>query len=69
MKGISSFRLKGDAGIQILNTCPPDYLCGGHVGLWTDAEMPSAVGEVRQVALYGSWNSKCKWYVVHYAVV
>ena len=53
------FRFSGDAGTQLLNTCPKDLSCGSHGGFWSDAQMPEKVGEIKQVPLYGSFQD-CK---------
>ncbi|KAF6034989.1 hypothetical protein EB796_006698 [Bugula neritina] len=56
------FRFTGSAGSQMSNRCPVKYSCGSHGGFWTNAPMPTVVGEIHQVAIYGSWNGDCSWY-------
>ena len=57
----TDFRITGKAGSRIRDTCPPSFSCGSHGGLWTDAEMPSSVGETSQVPIYGALDGKCDW--------
>ena len=54
------FRFAGEAGNVMLDSCPPPYSCGTHVGMWTDQEMPSVVGEVMTTVAFGSWSNNCK---------
>ena len=49
--------------MQLANTCAPSYSCGGRGGFWSDATMPTAVGEVKQVPIKGSWDGNCDWSV------
>ncbi|XP_067930476.1 oncoprotein-induced transcript 3 protein-like [Watersipora subatra] len=56
------FRITGDGGNRIRDSCSPAYSCGSHGGIWTDADMPTDVGETLQVELYGSWSGDCSWY-------
>ena len=56
------FRFAGDAGNMMLNYCPPSASCGTHVGMWTDEEMPSVVGEIKEVAVSGSYVGNCNFH-------
>ena len=55
------FRFVGDAGNMMLNSCPPSNSCGTHAGMWTDAAMPSAVGESIVISVHGSYSNNCKY--------
>ena len=55
------FRFAGDAGNMMLNSCPPSTSCGTHAAMWTDGEMPSAVGESVEVSAFGSYSGNCKY--------
>ena len=55
------FRFARDAGNMMLNSCPSSSSCGTHAGMWTDEEMPSAVGESIVISVYGSYSNKCKY--------
>ena len=55
------FRFAGAAGNMMLNSCPPSKSCGTHVGMWTDEEMPSVVGEIIEVPAYGSYLGNCNY--------
>jgi len=57
-------RFTGSAGSQMSNRCPVKYSCGSHGGFWTNAPMPTVVGEIHQVAIYGSWNGDCSWLAI-----
>ena len=54
------FRFVGDAGNIMLNSCPPSQSCGASAGIWTDAEMPSAVGESTEISAFASYIGICK---------
>ena len=60
------YRIQGNAGKRILNKCPPAYSCGSHGGMWTNATLPTVVGETLQIPIYGSWSGNCDWYVLFY---
>ena len=55
------FRFIGSAGNMMLNSCPPSASCGTHAGMWTDAAMPTAVGESIKISVFGSYNDHCKY--------
>ena len=61
----ATFRITGDAGTQIRNNCVPAFSCGARGGLWTNAEMPSTVGEVKQVPIYSLRDGNCFWWVYY----
>ena len=54
------FRFAGDVGRRLLNRCVPAYSCGTHVAIWSDAAMPSKIGEVTKLPAYGSQGSNCR---------
>lgn len=56
-------RFTGDAGVQLADTCRPAFSCGAHGGFWSNATMPTTVGQIRRVPIYGSWNGDCTWLV------
>ena len=56
-----NYRITGEAGNRIRDTCVPSFSCGSHGGMWTNASMPTTVGEYRTVPLYGSWQGNCSW--------
>ena len=55
------FRFAGDAGTRLLNRCVPAYSCGTHVAIWSDAAMPSKIGEVTKLLAFGSRGSNCRY--------
>ena len=58
------FKFTGAAGSRLLNHCVPGYSCGSHRALWSDAPMPSQIGVVSQIPVYGSWVNNCyEWNV------
>ena len=58
---IHCFRVTGNAGKWIRNSCSPSYSCGSHGGIWTDAAMPTVIGQPVLLPLYGSWAGDCAW--------
>ena len=56
-----NYRITGEAGNRIRDTCVPSFSCGSRGGMWTNASMPTTVGEYRTVPLYGSWAGNCSW--------
>jgi len=57
--GETWFRFAGETGNRLLDACPPPYSCGSHIGIWSNATMPSEVGVATQVRAYGSWTDGC----------
>ena len=58
--GYPWFRFSKGAGNRLLDSSPPAYGCGTHIGLWTDEPMPEAVGVETATTVYGSWTGGCK---------
>lgn len=58
--GYPWFRFSKGAGNRLLDSCPPPYSCGTHIGLWTDEPMPETVGVETATTVYGSWTGGCK---------
>ncbi|XP_067931318.1 uncharacterized protein [Watersipora subatra] len=56
------FRIKGAAGTHIADKCVPQLSCGSHGGFWSDAKMPTKVGDTWEVPVHGSLNRNCDWY-------
>jgi len=56
------FRFTGDGGRQLSDRCAPAYSCGAHGNFWSNAAMPTEIGEVKTVPIYGSWSGSCNWY-------
>ena len=54
------FRFTAAAGSMLLNRCPPAYSCGTNAPLWSNDTMPSVVGVVSNISVYGSWGGNCK---------
>jgi len=55
------FRFSGAAGSHLLDHCIPDYRCGTHVTLWSNATMPTDIGVATTIPLYASHVSKCDY--------
>ena len=63
------FRFAGSAGNRLLDHCVPSYRysgdsgsCGTVAALWSDDPMPSSIGFVSTINVYGSYRNNCKWY-------
>ena len=46
------FRFTGKAGTRMLNTCPEPYSCGTRIPMWSDAPMPTKVGQPELVKCF-----------------
>ena len=55
------FRITGEAGNFIRNSCVPSYSCGSHAGHWTNATLPTEIGKPALLPIYGSWANGCTW--------
>ena len=55
------FRFSGDAGTHMLDSCPKWKSCGTYYPLWTDEKMPTQIGVVNTIYIYGVWKNDCKW--------
>ena len=55
------FRFSGDAGTHMLDSCPKWRSCGTFYPLWTDEKMPTQIGVVNKIYIYGVWKDDCKW--------
>ena len=62
------FKFAGAAGNTMLDTCPPSRSCGAY-GMWTDAEMPSAIGTAIEVPVYSSFQHGCKYKTISVLVM
>lgn len=65
------FRFSGDAGNKLLNECVPRLSCGSLGALWSDDNMPTVVGVVTPINVYGKWGDDCRapWYTKNMSVV
>ena len=48
------FRFSGQAGVQLLNRCIQCHSCGCSVNLFTNGTMPTDVGIITPIDLYGA---------------
>lgn len=53
------FRFSGAAGNRIMDTCPPSYSCHSRYSIWSDAPMPTVIGQSKNINVYFSYNN-CK---------
>ena len=56
------FRFSGEAGNRLLDSCRllPEWSCGTHLGMWSNAAMPITTGESREIEAYAAYGSNCK---------
>lgn len=58
---ITWFRFSGAAGNRLRDTCPPSYSCGTRAGFWSNATMPTSLGETKDISVYASWSGECDY--------
>ena len=63
------FRFAGLAGTRISSKCVPHNRCGTSAPLWTDKPMPTQIGVVFPLTVYGSLVGDCKKYTVKASVL
>ena len=63
-KGRPWFRFSGAAGNRLLDSCRsmPTRSCGTHLGMWSNAAMPIATAEAREINAYAGYSGSCKYF-------
>ena len=54
------FRFSDKAGTKMLNTCPKSLSCGTAGSMWSDAKLPSTVGQQESAMAYTRYSGNCK---------
>ena len=63
------FRFVGQAGNKLLDKCVPMGSCGTNVPMWSNATMPSTVGNITPFQVYGVWRQGCARFTLRASVM
>ena len=63
------FRFVGQAGNKLLDKCVPMESCGTNVPMWSNATMPSTVGNITPFQVYGAWRQGCARFTLRASVM
>ena len=63
------FRFSGSAGNKLADWCIPHDSCGTSVALWSDDPMPSEIGVVQPIQVYGEYEGNCRNWALNVSVV
>lgn len=68
-KDLQWFRFSGAAGSRLLSSPPKPYSCGTYRPYWTDAEMPSSVGDIKMVEVFTPVEEISRAYIARVEVM